>query len=921
MKKLAASLILSLILCCFAIGSYAQQSAVKGKITDTVSKQNLQHAVISLLRSKDSTLVAYTRANDKGNFELKGVQAGNYVIMVTYPGYVEMIDTLSLNGQAPYDFGLVALNTKAHLLQEVIVRQTIAPIRIKGDTTIYMADSFKLKPDATVEDLLKVLPGISVNSKGEITAQGQKVPKVYVDGDEFFGDDPTMATQNLNKKDVAQVQVFDKKSDQATLTGIDDGQKEKAINLVMKEDAKKGYFGKVEAGTDFKQYYQAKALANRFTSTKKMGAYFTTDRTGRNGMSWEERQDFGSVNTVMDGDMMYMTSEGDEFGSWNTKGIPENLQGSLMYNNKFGKLKSSTANNYTYNHQNLAGDSYTRSTYILPDTVYYNNQEEHNRSSKLKHTINTKNEFNIDSATTLTINARATSGRNDQNATRTGEYLSSSKNRVNDNYRNNYSNGDNNTFKADFFLRRKFNKAGTRSLTISGGASQNNSNSNGFLYNKTQYYTNGVLDSAQIIDQRKVSTNTANTTQGMISYIEPLSKRMSLNLNYTFNNSNSEQDTRSYEKLNNKYDSLNPLFSNHFKYVNYSHRGGFTLNYIYKKITLRAGLAVQDLSLKQTNVYKDSSYARSFTNYFPNASFRWKFSQTGNFNINYNGSTQQPSLSQLQPILNNTDPLNLTIGNPNLKPAFKHSIYFSMGEYKVLTNRNLYMYGNISFTQNAFSNKSVVDKQGKRTNQSVNVDGNYNYYLGMYFSKQIKFMKLELGIEPNLNGSQYKSFINGLENTTRSFSVTPAVRVSRYVEKKFNAYLSYGPTFSSSKSSINTTATTEYWTHNINLNLNLYMIKGLVFSTDVDANYRQKLSPSDKNNNAIIWNASVEQKISKKKDLTVILTVNDILNQRIGFNRNISSNFISENTYTTVQRYALVSLRWKFNKNKKTSDD
>lgn len=722
---------------------------------------------------------------------------------------------------------------------------------------------------------------------------------------------------------MAQVQVFDKKSDQATLTGIDDGQKQKAINLVMKEDAKKGYFGKVEAGTDFKQYYQAKAMANRFTSTKKMGAYFATDRTGRNGMSWEESQDFGSGGgLVMDGDIMYIGGGGDDFNSRNTQGIPENLQGSVMYNNKFGKLKNSTANNYSYNHQNLAGDSYTRSTYILPDTVYYNNQEEHNRSSRLRHSINTKNEINIDSATTLTINARGTWGKTDQNATRTGEYLSSSRSPVNNNFRNNYSSGENSSLKADFFLRRKFNKAGTRSLTISGGINQNTNKSDGFLYNKTEYYnTNGALDSTQVIDQRKVGNNTANSVQSMISYIEPLSKRMSLNLNYAFNSSNSDQDTRSYEKLNNKYDSLNPIFSNHFKYVNYSHRGGFAFNYIYKKVTIKAGLALQDLSLKQTNMYKDSSYARSFTNYFPTASFRWKFSQTGNFNINYNGNTQQPSLSQLQPILNNNDPLNLTIGNPNLKPAFNHNISINMGEYKVLTNRNIYIYGNINFTQNAFSSKSVVDKQGKRTNQTVNVDGNYNYYVGMYLSKQIKFLKLELGFEPNLNGSQYKSFINGLENTTKSFSVSPGVQISRYIEKKLNTYISYNPTYSQSKSSINTTARTEYWTHTISYSLNLFMIKGFVFSTNVDANYRQKLSPSDKNNNAIIWNASVEQKIFKKKDIAIILSVNDILNQRIGFNRNISSNFISENTYTTVQRYALLSFRWKFNKNRKTSDD
>ncbi len=919
MKKL--TLLLLLLFTCFFSVSYAQQSVVKGRIADTVSRQNLEHAVVSLLHSNDSTLVGFARADSKGHFELKGMPAGHYVVMVTYPGYVEMIDTLSLNGQTPYDFGLIPLNTKAHLLQEVIVRQTVAPIRIKGDTTIYMADSFKMRPDATVEDLLKILPGISVNSKGEITAQGQKVQKVYVDGDEFFGDDPTMATQNLNKKDVAQVQVFDKKSDQATLTGIDDGQKQKAINLVMKEDAKKGYFGKAEAGSDFKQYYQAKLTANRFTSTKKMGAYLTADRTGNNNMSWEEMQDYGNLSVGVDGGMMSFNFETDEFNTWNAKGIPEGQQLAFMYNDKFGKLKSSTASNYGYNHQFLSGDSYTRSTYILPDSVYYNNQDEHMKGSRLRHRISTKEDLNLDSATTLSITARGSWGRNDQNATRTSEYLNSKQALINNSFRNHYSSGDNSNLRADMFLKRKLNKAGTRSVTFSAGIGENTINSDGYLYNKTQYYTNGSIDSTQLIDQRKLNASTVINTQATISYLEPLTKRTSINLNYTFNSSNSEQNSRSFERGSGKYDSLNQLYSNHFRYDNFAHRGGFTWNYIYKKINLRAGLAIQDLSLKQTNIYKDSSFARSFINYFPSANFSWRITQTSNLFLNYNGNTQQPTLSQLQPILNNIDPLNITVGNPGLKPAFNHNFDIRYSNFKVISKRSVYLYSYFNINQNAFSNRSIIDKQGRRINQTVNVDGNYNYGVWMNFSKEIKLMKLSIGLSPGINGGQYKNFVNGIDNTTKNFSVSPSISISRYVDKKFEFYITYGPAYNHSASSINKTAVTEYWTQNIRMNFGYFMIKNWLFNTNAEASYKQKLNPSDNTNNWVIWNASVENKIIPKKDISVILSVNDILNQRIGFNRSITSNFISENTYTTVQRYAMLSLRWKFNKNKKTSDN
>jgi hypothetical protein len=842
-------------------------------------------------------------------------------MVVTYPNYVDWIDSIQVIGTAPMNIA-VALTTKAHLLEEVIVKQTIAPIRIKGDTTEYLADSFHVKAGATVEDLLKVMPGISVNSKGEITTQGQKVQKVLVDGEEFFGDDPTMATQNLNAKDVAKVQVYDRKSDQATLTGIDDGSKEKTVNLIMKEDAKKGYFGRVEGGTDFKDYYQSKLTASRFTSTLKAGALITADRTGRNGMSWEEMQDYGSISsTVENGNVQFNWEGDDEFDSWGQQGIPENLQAAFMVNKKFGALKNSTANNFSYNHLNLAGDGYTTTKYILPDTVYYNNQTRSNSSSKWKQNISTKNEINLDSVTTLTINAKGSRGKSNSYSLQSGEYLTGSGIPVNTSNRTNTSFGDNNSSKADIFLKRKLNKAGTRSVTLSTGISNNAGNSDGFLYNKTDFYVNGSPSSTQVIDQRKLNTSNSQSVQALASYIEPLGKKVSLNLNYIFNTNNTEQDTRSYEKQNGKYDSLNLLFSNHYRFINTSHRGGFAFNYITKKITAKLGLAVQDLSLKQTNMYKDSSFARKFTNFFPTANMRWKFSSSGNIYLNYNGNTQQPSLMQLQPIINNNDPLNIVIGNPDLRPAFNHSLYLNLSDYKVLSKRSIWTYGSFNFTQNAFSNKTTVDSFGKRTSQAVNVSGNYNYYAGFNYSKNIKFLKMDVGFNPRISGARNINFVNGLENITKSYQVGPGINISKYIEKKMNLDLSYSARFNHSESSINTGAVTEYWIQSVDLYFNYTFKKGFSINSNGSYNYRQKLSPTDKNNNTMVWNASIEKKLFKKKDISAIITVNDILNQHIGFSRDISSNYISENTYTTVQRYALFSLRWKFNKNRKDPNE
>jgi hypothetical protein len=920
MRKLTAFLILNVVLS--TVHLYAQQSSIKGSVVDTTSKINLYNAVVTLLSAKDTSLVKFTRAATDGSFSIQNLATGKYVIMVTYPGYVEMIDTIRLVDNVPYDFNKVILNTKAYLLQEVIVRQTIAPIRFKGDTMVYMVDSFKVKEGATVEDLLKILPGISVNSKGEITTQGQQVKKVYVDGEEFFGDDPTMATKNLNSKDVAQVQLFDKKTDQATLTGIDDGEKEKAINLVLKEDAKKGYFGRVEGGSDLNKYYQGKATANRFTSTLKAGGYIGVDRTGNGNMTWEDMENFGGFTPVEENGETYFMLENDGFSSYNQQGIPESIQSAFMFNKKFGKLKNNTATNYGFNRQFLAGDNNTNSQYILPDSVYYFNQYSQNKSTRSKHSISTKNEFNLDSLTTITVNAKGSWMKSSSASLGTSEYLNEDKLRVNNSERSNTANGTTNMKMADIFLKRKLNKAGTRSFTVSTGVNMNDNENTGFLLNTINYYNNGVLDSTQNIDQLKTNINSTTTIKALASYMHPLGKKASLNLNYTFNTSTSEQDIRTFEKMNTgKYDSLNLQFSNHFRFISTSHRTGAVFTFNSKKIYFRAGLAIQDLGLKQTNLIKDSAYARKFTNFFPSSNFRWKFSQSGGFSISYSGSTQQPQLAQLQPILNNADPLNLTIGNQALKPAFNHSFSMNMNDFKVLSGVSKSFWGEFNFIENAFSSRTVVDNRGQRTTQTVNVSGNYDYYISTGYGRKIKFWALNLRFGPRVSGSRYKSFVNGLENTTNSFSVTPNFSISKSIEKKLDLYISYNPTFTRSTSSINKGVSTKYWTQSIYADFNYTINPGFIFNNLIEANFREKLSPTDRSTNAFIWNLNIEKKISKKKDIVVILSVNDVLNQRIGFRRSVNSNFITESTYTMVQRYTMIGLRWKFNKNKKVNDD
>ena len=332
-KKLL--LLLPVLLC--MTYAFAQHS-VKGIITDSTTHADLTNAVVSLLRSKDSVLVKFSRIDKTGKFELKNVAAGKYVLLITHPKFADYAD--AIEAKEGLNLGVINMLSKATILQDVIVHGSA--IRMKGDTLAYMADSFKVKEGATVEDLLKRLPGIQVNSKGEITAQGERVQKVLVDGEEFFGDDPTLATQNMIAKSVKEVQVFDKKSDQSAFTGVDDGSKTKTINLKLKDEFKKGYFGKVSLAGGLPNRWQNSAMINSFKDKRKFSAYGKMGNTNETGLGWREDNQYGggigsNMEMTDDGGIM-MWNSGDEFGGSNNyggEGLPKSWMAGTSYSNKW----------------------------------------------------------------------------------------------------------------------------------------------------------------------------------------------------------------------------------------------------------------------------------------------------------------------------------------------------------------------------------------------------------------------------------------------------------------------------------------------------------------------------------------------------------------------------------------------------------
>jgi hypothetical protein len=883
MRKLIAGFVLILA---SVASSHSQTASIKGTVTDTVERKNLFSTVVSVLRKPDSVLIKFTRADKNGGFLLKGLDTGRFILMATHPYFGDYFDQVEVKENSTLDLGNIYLTPKSKLLAEVIVK-TGTPIRIKGDTVVYTADSFKVRPGANVEELLRRLPGIQVDRNGQITAMGERVKKVLVDGEEFFGSDPGIATKNLRADQVQEVQVFDKKSDQAEFTGIDDGVKDKTINLKMKK--KKGYFGKVEAGGGLKDMYNLDAMLNSFQAKRKLAGYGIISNTGQVNLDWQDAQNYGGgeidgmTSGISDDGGMYISFNGGEdsyYGGRN--GIPTNWNAGLHYSNKFNKEKLSFNSGYKFSKVNAPGVTTVFSNTFLPDTSWTTNSTSNNFSSVNKHAFNLTLEENLDSANSLKWVTKFNNNSTESRLDYSSQTLDKSGQFINNSTRSSNNNVDKNNISSSLLWRHKFKKI-SRTLSVNSDFNWIQTRNNGLLYSLINFYKGGMLDHRDTTDQQNIQDNESKSINTKIAYTEPLMKDVYLEFNYSVGYYNNNNDRITNEKSSNgKYENVIDTLSNSFVFNRLVNSPGANFRVNKKKFNLSFGASVSFSNFAEKNITDNNRINYNYTNFFPRASYTYKFKPNESFRFNYNGSTNAPSLEQLQPIRVNTDPLNIYIGNQNLKQSFRHNFNMGYSFYNVLKERNLWSNISLDVTQNAFVQSSIVDILGKRTYQTVNADGVFNMNLYSQYGFKIKPIKLGAGFGPTSNVSRNIDFINGVKNITNTYNYGVRINFDRYVEKKFNFYFSPSFTWNHSRASVNSAANAEYWQVDGWAEGRFTLPHNFEFSTDANFNFRQKDPRFTKNNNYTKWNASITKRMLKDNKLELSLGLYDILDQNKG---------------------------------------
>jgi hypothetical protein len=891
----------------------AQGFILKGTVRDTVDKKVLKNASIVLLNLKDSVLYKTTRTQDDGHFDLSEVNKGSYILMIAYPQYADYLEKIELNESV--DLKIIPLNTKVHLLKEVIIKNTVSAIRVKGDTTEYKADSFRVTPNADVQELLKKMPGFQVNSKGEITTQGEKVNKVLVDGEEFFSDDPAVVTKNLRADAVDKVQVFDKKSDQATFTGIDDGQTSKTINLQLKEDKKNGYYGKFELGSNLDKYSNGKALINSFKGKQKFAGYLTTDNTKFEGLNWEEQRNYAdggnSVTTIGDDGSMsiFFSSGGDDFDE--QIGLPNQQSGGLILANKWGNTSTNNTGQYQRLQSDAKGTSYTKT--ILSNSILNNNTTNDQVLDKRKYRFNTINEWGTDSTGLFKITFKAANTLKDANADYSGLTTNEFGTKINQTERQTSLSEDDKLIVSNLSYRKKFAKKG-RTISVLSDLNFNDKAQDATLISENSFFDAANSPTfIEKVDQIKANQQTTSSIASNLVYTEPLSEKSFLIFKYGLTVAKNDAERVTSNNNGAIVDSL----SNHFVFNTINNSGSLSYRYVAKKVNFIIGSGVGTANYQLNDLELGANRAINFTNFIPSASFNYNPKQQRKIRFNYNGNTINPTLQQIQPIIDNSDPLNIAVGNANLQQGFSNKFSFNASDYKVLKSRSISLSGNYFATNNAITNSTQVDANGRTIRKFVNVDGSFNYNINIGFGLDV-YKGVNLGLRTGKNFSRYINFVNDVKNINDNNGTEYTLNLNYWSDTWFNFYWQISATNNQSTSSIRANITTNFWSYSSYGNFNFNFKKAKTYiSIENDINVYQKSAAFPDQRNIYLVSPSIRKVIGKKDQFELKLFAFDIFNQNNYVRRNISSNFISETTNNGIRRYFLLGFVYNFSKNSK----
>ena len=911
-------ILLAGIVCLMVFCSYAQKSYIKGSVYDTAHQQYLGFSTVSLLQAKDSAIVSFTRADSTGKFSLMHPGKGKYVLAVSYVGYVPVWKSIKLTDQETYNLGKIIM-TDIKALSEVTLNVKRAPVMINNDTIEFNTENFATQPNAVVEDLLKKLPGVTVDADGTVKVNGQTVNKVYVNGKEFFTGDPKMATRNLNADAVDKVQVFDKKSDQAMFTGIEDGNTEKALNIKLKKDRDNAVFGKVTAGGNGDDRFEGQTNMNRFKGDQQLSFIAMGNNTNKQGFGMMDVMNFtGEMGKMMKGaggiNIKTFTDGPESAGlpvlSNSQNGIAQTFAGGMNFNDTWNKKKTDFNGSFTTSNSQLNNTSETVTQYIEPimNKDYISTSKNDQQQQRFNFSI----DHAFDSFNSVKFVPSLTWQQQQQNSKGYYNTMTGNKIKLNDGADTSSSNSDAVQSSNTLLLRHKFRKKG-RTFSLSSNFNYNNSNQDGKQYSRNSVDTfSVVIDS--IINQSY--TRNANTTTfgSNATYTEPLSKNSLLEFNGFYNTSTGKTNKITYDyKSGQGFAIPDSLLTNSFKSEYVYAGGGLNFRKSRSKFNYNIGFSVQSATLKSTNITLNTTIPQSFTDVLPNLSYQYKFSMFSNLKIEYSTAVQQPTTSQLQPVLSMNGLLNQSTGNPNLTRAYSHNLNFNYFGGDFFKQRMFFGFANASYTNNAIVNADSTLPNGGMKIMPVNTNGQWNVFANGGYGFYVRKIKSRIFVNLGATVNHNIGFINGEVNKIDNQTINPNITWNYSVDKVIDIQTSATLIFSKVQYSLQPMLNSNYQTQRYAIDIIKDLPKGFTLTSKFTYSVNNGLS-AGYNSNIPLWNASLAKGFMKNKRAEIKLSILDILNQNTGVSRNSSQNYIEDTRYTVLKRYILLSFTYGLNK-------
>ena len=934
--------ILMMLLLLVSIASFAQERLVSGAIIDRDTKDPIEQVTVQLLKT-DSTYVTGAISNEKGLFHLNAPENGKYLLKITSVGYKPIVKRVVIEQDKNLALGNVVVGADAIMLKGAVVTAMAQKVTLKEDTFVYNSAAYRTPEGSVVEELVKRLPGAEVSDDGTIKINGKEVKKILVDGKEFMTGDTKTALKNLPTSIIDKIKAYDEKSDLSKVTGIDDGEEQTVLDFNVKKGMNKGLMSNIDLGIGNKDRYSARGMGGYFNNNNRFMLFGNANNTSDRGFGGGgPRRGFGGGNGLNASKMLaanYNYEEKNKF-KFNT---------SLRWNHSDGDVWSRRSS------ENFMGSSSSFSNSLNQN---FSRSDSWNGNIRLEWMPDTMTNILFRPSISWTTNDSRSMGLSasfnqdpyqyteDPLSDEGIEKMDEVDAVINRQKSVSLSYSKNNNIRGMLQLNRKLNNKG-RNVTLRMDAKYTDKDSKSISLQNAHLYlvqNEAGLDSTYQTNRYNLTPSKDYSYSAQATYSEPLWKATFLQFSYKFTYSYSKSDRSTYDFSKYSFDGISPEYgawgnylgrldgelgdyrddklSRYSEYRNYTHDIQVMMRFIRQKYNLNFGVMIQPQRSKFIQDYQGKyvDTVRTVTNVSPTLDFRYRFSKMSNLRVNYRGTTSQPSISQLLDITDNSDPLNISKGNPGLKPSFTQNFRLFYNNFVQNHNKGVMTYINFSTTSNSISNKVTYDETtGGRITRPENINGNWNVMGAFMFNCSIDSTGVwNINTDTNLGYNHYVSYLsldksqdsqkNTTQNTTWNERLSLSYR-NDWLELSLDGTLAYNH----AKNKLQPNSNLDIWQFSYGPSMTLTAPWGTSLNTSLSCSSRRGYSDASMNTDELVWNAQLSQGFLKGKPLTVMLQFYDLLHQQSTFSRAISSVSRTDTEYNAINSYAMLHVVYRMN--------